>query len=104
MSGDVGDCAGDRNPVDGGRNTHCTRRDAVDQVHGSVDRVHDPGDATFENLATFFFPENDVRGSGGTHMGTDTFPDQRLAGTVDLGDRVHRGGLRFCHPHPGSGT
>ena len=81
--------------VDRGGDGHGVLRDAVEEVHGAVDRVDDPGrPRSSEAAAAPSSPTNPSSGSRG-HQPVE---DQPLGGLVDLGDDVDRAGLGARRP------
>src|SRR5690606_16597844 len=76
--------------VDGGGDRDRIVRQPVYEVHGPVDRVHDPGHRGRAGDAAAFLAQDRVIGPGSADGGTD----QLLGGAVDLGDRVGIAGFR----------
>ena len=100
VAGDVGHRPRHRHAVDRRRDAHRTGGDAVDEVHGAVDRVDDPGHRVLPEHSAVLLPQDRVpRGPVGEKP-----PDQFLTGPVDGGDRVDVRALRRGDGHPTIGT
>ena len=86
---DVEHHAGHDLAVELGGDRHGVLRDAVEEVHGAVDRVDDPADAGGAGLVVALLAQEPVVGAGVEERP----PDQPLGAPVGLGDHVDVAGL-----------